>query len=830
MSSSRNKRKRTDADLPSVSVMETNLASTQRTSAALGDEPTAETERPKNEGGINNVNSTAVVGTPTITTDDDNDNDSSNNNNGEPGTASEPQQHQQQEPNDAQAPPAVGLQGPNADPAQAPAKPKSAAEGGEGSAHEQTANASVTPPADSPAAQATRPHHNVVSNGQSPQEEQQLPQLDYISKRESQLKSMLAHRKLLLDRTQCSRSAVRSRIYVMAISDPRSAKLACNSAAAFGEHLSTVSGNSALTATAAAVKATITKPVETAKDKSEIAAFKRLGRMALLAAKKPRTDGTEAAPPTAQQQQQDKRSSLSLRRGSSVGKKLNSVISSLVPASATVIDGSTPAQPLHLPIKSHLAILPTVDQQTAILSPAKNVISPFTATTALPNDALQPASLPMPENHASRAFKQTVAYQQQVTDPVSKIARNTTQRTAVPNVDVVRTTFSTLSSGTTDASTGMPPSSRNNRLERVPVVFQQAIALRDRRNTLLAQLEKTEKRHAAVRQSPASRTLPRGKTDGSKATFKSLRSPAKTDLPHRRRTHWDNILEEMKWLATDYIEERKWKIAAARSLGASAMEPGANSAKPASERATNDNFVVAQVSTRNGDSSDATPKPDSSVPIPMPSLAKAYSDAKSPADDLFTTPSNDDNTSRKAAAKTISMKVQEYGCVKGGDGSVSMTRSNETASGSRESQYTQSAVVKPFFQTSEGRGATDMGMNGNEGTHNSAPEIPQSKPGSFARISDAIQALLEKINRPDAKSKRKHGEDGRKMSLLPEQQEVIDFIEDKWSNGAGAILKGSRASGKTISVCALLRRRQEEGPHLVVCSNLRVVCFAGRPV
>lgn len=34
--------------------------------------------------------------------------------------------------------------------------------------------------------------------------------------------------------------------------------------------------------------------------------------------------------------------------------------------------------------------------------------------------------------------------------------------------------------------------------------------------------------------------------------------------PHRIKVHWDFLLEEMQWLATDFANERKWKKAAAK--------------------------------------------------------------------------------------------------------------------------------------------------------------------------------------------------------------------------------------------------------------------------
>lgn len=36
--------------------------------------------------------------------------------------------------------------------------------------------------------------------------------------------------------------------------------------------------------------------------------------------------------------------------------------------------------------------------------------------------------------------------------------------------------------------------------------------------------------------------------------------------PPRQKAHWDYLLEEMTWLAADFVQERKWKKAAARKV------------------------------------------------------------------------------------------------------------------------------------------------------------------------------------------------------------------------------------------------------------------------
>ena len=43
----------------------------------------------------------------------------------------------------------------------------------------------------------------------------------------------------------------------------------------------------------------------------------------------------------------------------------------------------------------------------------------------------------------------------------------------------------------------------------------------------------------------------------------SLRQPAKQKAPPRSMVHWDYMLKEMEWMATDFYEERKFKMAGA---------------------------------------------------------------------------------------------------------------------------------------------------------------------------------------------------------------------------------------------------------------------------
>lgn len=46
----------------------------------------------------------------------------------------------------------------------------------------------------------------------------------------------------------------------------------------------------------------------------------------------------------------------------------------------------------------------------------------------------------------------------------------------------------------------------------------------------------------------------------------SLRRLPKLQEAPRPKSHWDYLLEEMQWMATDFAQERKWKMATAKKV------------------------------------------------------------------------------------------------------------------------------------------------------------------------------------------------------------------------------------------------------------------------
>lgn len=110
----------------------------------------------------------------------------------------------------------------------------------------------------------------------------------------------------------------------------------------------------------------------------------------------------------------------------------------------------------------------------------------------------------------------------------------------------------------------------------------------------------------------------------------SLRQPKRCPEPTRPPSHWDLLLQEMKWMRTDFREERKWKRAVARNLAEACAEWVASS---------EEDRKILQVNVRippiDGEHSSSkigtTPPEEESLPTPMPDLVPS-GDADSPMD------------------------------------------------------------------------------------------------------------------------------------------------------------------------------------------------------
>ncbi|KAI1102648.1 hypothetical protein F4804DRAFT_312319 [Jackrogersella minutella] len=99
----------------------------------------------------------------------------------------------------------------------------------------------------------------------------------------------------------------------------------------------------------------------------------------------------------------------------------------------------------------------------------------------------------------------------------------------------------------------------------------------------------------------------------------SLRQPKRCPEPTRQPCHWDVLLKEMRWMRTDFREERKWKMATARNLAYACAEWVSASTEDRKALQVNaiispsalvDPSEVTSTSTNQPQHSDNQPTPD----------------------------------------------------------------------------------------------------------------------------------------------------------------------------------------------------------------------------
>eukprot|EP00550_Attheya_septentrionalis_P010565 CAMPEP_0198304546 /NCGR_PEP_ID=MMETSP1449-20131203/57458_1 /TAXON_ID=420275 /ORGANISM="Attheya septentrionalis, Strain CCMP2084" /LENGTH=2889 /DNA_ID=CAMNT_0044007071 /DNA_START=128 /DNA_END=8797 /DNA_ORIENTATION=- len=374
-------------------------------------------------------------------------------------------------------------------------------------------------------------------------------------------------------------------------------------------------------------------------DKREIEEFRKMARTAAQILKRQRPEQHAAETP---------RPTVTLRRGASVGKKMNAAVSSLT-GNATYLtsDSSSstaftlPAQPLHLPSSgpaggvnsgrsvaqpsASLTVTNPVKSvsQAAVMTSSPNMQGVSIATPVSSSQHGYPPSqlgsslnmkqnLPLPIASGDGNRKGEISSKQRRSSATAQKNKRLGTQKNMKNNSIGQTSdsggqVSSLPLHYGLGGTVLPHPSggvgigRNQQQMRqgssspVPgrknaVICHEAMALRERRNTIRSKLGtvlydqlnkiersgkvgKTELSKGSVLPSPVTKVQKSRGGDTKKNPFtwamvnSSLRGPgAPAQLPQRRKTQWDYVLEEMRWLATDFIEERKWKVASSQTL------------------------------------------------------------------------------------------------------------------------------------------------------------------------------------------------------------------------------------------------------------------------
>eukprot|EP00536_Pseudo-nitzschia_multiseries_P003704 jgi/Psemu1/186443/e_gw1.58.76.1 len=711
--------------------------------------------------------------------------------------------------------------------------------------------------------------------------------------REKRMRDLISHRSILLQRVKECRLSAERRL---------------GEKVHQGNTMNNNNNNNNNTATATTIAGL--------SDDKEIAAFKTMTEEAEKADKKTREKdgGTK------------KRTSLSLRRGSNVGKRMNTALSSLAPGSVSsgsggdnVKTGDTTAKTVSgITAAAAAAAAATNAVSQHSKSDNKGLSPPSTKTQTLKSSGRQPLNHP-PGNSAAIAQPNSMKSR---TNSKSSQTQSTKQsdiptRGRPPNSKNTKTgksgaaanssgigggqnSFASATQNAKKNTGGIQSVSRSVSATSVgtglnpklvasyqgpKVKFPEAMMLREKKHqiemklrSILSERQQRNNKSLAgissmlpgsagkmmsssssmLEDETSRRTVAHGGVGiGKQLSSKKTLSPANINglsnningeieisrpapLPTRRRTHWDTLLQEMSWLASDFIEERKWKLSASRLFSSKIPAYGLSSDRR--KRPLSD----AHRGGIDGPSRDLPLEShdgDSNSSENAISIEKTMR-RKDPRQ-KYTSLATEDEAIAKLNSRVLSCMISELDLAiqKGGSLEGSEKHLQDALNNFYSSRFdilgntTISKDSSNKSDASNDRGDTDM-VNATDIDENS-----EESPG-FDSIDDYIEyshSLCKSKHKLPAKETAKALKCG-KLKLSSKQKEMFEFVDKLWAGTpcSGAVLLGPPISGKTFVTATILWKQRSSGFQILICpsrslirwkhelnrfSNLRILIF-----
>jgi hypothetical protein len=572
-------------------------------------------------------------------------------------------------------------------------------------------------------------------------------------------------------------------------------------------------------------------------DEDEVAKFREMTTQATQAAKRSRPE-SEAG---------EKRTSLSLRRGSSVGKRMNAALSSLAPGSNTNSSAEVASAQTVQSANALSSKVITKAQQGGSSLPKMGMPNVTLSNQMIkgPQHSTIQAPKPIKPSSQTGSFKQQISSSadpaQKVRYPSSKYTKSSNNRQSSasrPDPMVMP-----LHMGATVG--GLPP----NRLAQAKVHFPEAMALRERQSSLQTRLrilleakQQTMQKSVDLLSRSKRKNLPPIVTETQKAP----------KLPERRKTHWDALLQEMSWMAADFIEERKWKISAARTIASGipsqSSSVGAAQASRKTDSAGDKNNLISHKMETNDDSKE----PVGSKEKKKKRKSSRAKKAKEIISRTYTIPTEEDLKCSRNAGEILSAMVSELKNATIDSGAIGDTdkfcidafdRFQETRlqilsdkaeiSGSNSSDGEEKAKSGDTSGEDEDQ---KIKQDENDEMECDDGSLDATSPEPLKELSfDFITQHINDLQAINEKSKgRSSAKDVAnalvfgKVVLSSEQKEMLDFAEKVWGgkpSSKGVIISGRPVSGKTFATCCMLWKQRTKGPQVLVCPPTSVVSF-----
>ena len=627
-------------------------------------------------------------------------------------------------------------------------------------------------------------------------------------------------------------------------------------------------------------------------DDEEIAAFRTMTKKANQAARKSRGDGDASGGGGT-----ERRTSLSLRRGSTVGKRMNAALSSLVPGSNA---NNNSNNNINMIVQKSISVGDTVNLNSIVTVPSSSSSNDITSKTVLASTTTKVVRTETDTEQNNRNPKlnnvssQTIQYtkhqpgtqqksQPRGRPPSNKNNKGLNRMSGQWNGIREHASGSNATSSDRNTKKGIHPTAAGSALimagsnfnshsnlslsqsvSKPKVQFPEAILLREKRDRIQSKLKTLlERRHsndpslimalsggnimkscfddegrrAATKTSGGIGNKPLSKTKISFVDELDIQSPVR--LPQRRKTHWDTLLQEMSWLASDFIEERKWKLSTARLL---------SSKIPIHEWLDRRKKLV-DVSNHDASLGDLLSGNGGSNTLRDNSLKRRESNETEKSNKSFHRRYNrhsiQDDTIAKSNSQILSCMISELKIAIQRGGSFQATDQYHCEA-LNQFVSARSDILKklPTITTTISKLTTaprhlknsvfikDNIKQTKTSVNSSEVESEVDSDSRKESIFDTIDCRINQIHNV-CKSKIKLSTKDMtnplkvgKIVLTSKQREVIDYVDKLWFGKpfpSGAMLVGPTISGKTFSIATIIYRQRSKGPQLLICPSRSMV-------
>ena len=621
-------------------------------------------------------------------------------------------------------------------------------------------------------------------------------------------------------------------------------------------------------------------------DNQEIAAFRTMTKQANQAARKNRdADGFG-----------EKRTSLSLRRGSSVGKRMNAALSSLVPGSnittatvggvmnqtadhetttkstsmsnSQITESKSEAKGHSLPLQKHSTT------KSSSRLPINNI-----SNDSHPNTSIQTPASSVKSNANSKMNKTHSSFPSQATKlsdvstrgrppnnknikliktGVAQIGTTILQHSLGSNQNVKMNPSLTTGARSTTIKASISPhfSSLNSEPK---IKFPEAIMLREKRNEIelkllnlmerrqndasmigrikmrsssIAEDENTRRKGSSgvgvIAKQPSNNKKVHNTVTNITSSRNGLAISPPASLPNRRRTHWDIVLQEMSWLASDFIEERKWKLSASRLISSNIPLHGLSDRRKRSSEANRGNSDKTPREIRSDNCQNSASFSSSNA------LENHSNDGRTLKEKdrrrKYSEPVIDDEHKVKCRGQILSCMISNLGDAIKKEGTFDsfevfhddalkkfVALRSDIIRNAKD--FREKGIEKDTSITR--KKSTIIGPSG-QGCKDNNP-----KARSFDNIDDYLahfHSICKSKHKLTAKETAKALKSG-KIKLSVKQKEMLEFVDKLWSGNphSGAVIFGSSISGITFGSAAIIWKQRTRGSQILICPSRSLV-------